>query len=179
MAAPIHPSLQVTLGIVAFVVWRMASRMRRMIGRQRLSRWRPKFSVVFCPLLVVLLLFVALARPQAALALLAGCAVGIGLGLWGLRLTRFEATPQGLFYTPNRYLGLTLSLLLVARLGCRYLQLFGTDVGFASSPADLGRSPLTLLIFGMLAGYYSSYAAGLLRWQATAEVAAVPPATEA
>ena len=169
MAAPVHPSLTVTFGIAVFIIWRMASRMRRLIGRQRLSRWRPMFTVVFFPLLVVLLSFVALARPAAALALFAGCGIGVGLGVWGLRLTRFEATPQGLFYTPNRYLGLSLSLLLVARLGWRYLQLFGTDIGFGSSPADFGRSPLTLLIFGMLAGYYSSYAAGLLRWKGRAE----------
>ena len=178
MAAPVHPSLPVIFGMAAFIAWRMASRMRRMIGRQQLSRWRPMFTVVFFPVLVALLSFVALARPEAALALFAGCAIGVGFGVWGLRLTRFEVTPQGLFYTPNRYLGLSLSLLLIARLGGRYLQLSGTDLPFAGSPAEFGRSPLTLLIFGMLAGYYTRYAAGLLRWKAGAEMAA-PPAGEA
>jgi hypothetical protein len=176
MAAPVHPSLPVLFGMAAFIAWRMAARMRRMIGRQRLSRWRPTFTVVFFPILVALLSLVALVRAQAALALFAGCAVGVGLGVWGLRLTRFEATPQGLFYTPNRYLGVSLSLLLIARLGWRYLQLLGTDMASASSPVALGQSPLTLLIFGMLAGYYTSYAAGLLRWKARAQGSAAPTA---
>jgi len=30
------------------------------------------------------------------------------------------------------------------------------------------RSPLTLAIFGLLAGYYKAYAIGLLRWRARA-----------
>jgi hypothetical protein len=30
---------------------------------------------------------------------------------------------------------------------------------------DFTRSPLTLLIFGVLAGYYMTYAVGLLRWR--------------
>lgn len=41
------------------------------------------------------------------------------LGVYGLRLTRFERTPTGLFYTPNAHLGIALSLLLVLRLGYR------------------------------------------------------------
>ncbi len=39
---------------------------------------------------------------------------------------------------------------------------------------QLGNSPLTLAIFGTLAGYYVTYAIGLLRWRA--RVALQPPA---
>jgi hypothetical protein len=174
MTAPFHPSLPVTFGIAALVVWRIASRVRRMVGRQHLSRVRPWLAATVFPLLALMLLLVALPRPQAAIALVAGCGVGIALGRWGLRLTRFEATPIGLFYTPNAYLGVALSVLLIARLGWRYLQVFGGDVPFASTPADYGRSPLTLLIFGMLAGYYATYAVGLLRWKAQVQADATP-----
>lgn len=169
MAAPLHPSLGITVGLVAFIAWRLASRMRRIMGRQRLSRWRPWFSVVFFPLLALLLLLASLVRPEAALALAGGCGIGVALAFWSLRLTRFEATAQGLFYTPNSYLGIALSILLIARLGWRYLQVFGAEAPFAASPDTWGRSPLTLLIFGMLAGYYATYAAGLLRWKRQAE----------
>jgi hypothetical protein len=177
MPAPIQPSLALTLGIVAFIAWRMASRVRRVIGRQRLSKARPWFTVVLFPLLVLLLLFVALVHPASVLALLGGCGIGVGLGLWGLRLTRFETTPEGLFYTPNPYLGIALSVLLIARLGWRYLQLFGAGVPSAVAPAEYGRSPLTLLIFGMLAGYYVTYAAGLLRWRSRSEAGSASVAT--
>jgi hypothetical protein len=165
MAAPLHPSLAITLGIGVFVVWRMASRLRRLVGRQRLKTVRPWFSVVVFPLLAAMLFLVALARPTAIMGLLAGGAAGVVLGLGGLRLTRFEATPAGHFYTPNPYLGVALSVLLIARIAWRYARLYGGDVPVDASPADFGRSPLTLLLFGMLAGYYTTYSAGLLRWK--------------
>ena len=176
MAAPLHPSLAITLGIGAFIVWRMASRVRRMIGRQRLSSRRPWITVVLFPLLAVVLALVALAHPTALLGLAAGCATGVGLGIVGLRLTRFEATPAGWFYTPNPYLGVALSVLLIARIGWRYAQIasIGGPVDDGSA-GDLGRSPLTLLLFGMLAGYYTAYAAGLLRWRHRSDPAAPAP----
>ena len=164
MAAPLHPSLAVTLGIGAFILWRISARVRRMIGRQRLSGVRPYISVVLFPLLVLVLLVVALGSPTALLGLLAGCAAGVGLGVVGLKLTRFEATPAGHFYTPNPYLGVALSVLLIARLAWRYAQLYGAGLADDGS-MHLARSPLTLLIFGLLAGYYTTYSAGLLRWK--------------
>ncbi|WP_236478719.1 hypothetical protein, partial [Escherichia coli] len=39
-------------------------------------------------------------------ALLAGAGGGIGYAVWGLKLTRFEETPQGYFFTPPARLGL-------------------------------------------------------------------------
>jgi hypothetical protein len=42
------------------------------------------------------------------------------------------------------------------------------------SNPDFARSPLTLLVFGMLAAYYTTYAAGVLRWRHS--LAAADPA---
>ena len=170
MAEPLHPSFAITLGIGALILWRISARVRRMIGRQRLSRVRPYLSVVLFPVLVLVLCLVAFENPTALLGLLAGCAVGVGLGVFGLRLTRFEATPAGHFYTPNPYLGVALSVLLIARLGWRYAQLYGAGLADDGS-MHLARSPLTLLIFGLLAGYYTTYSAGLLRWKHRGEPA--------
>ncbi len=166
MSIAANPSLAATLGIAAFVAWRMVSRVRRMIGRQRLSSVRPWLSAVLFPLLAVLLFFTVVGSPWAMTALLGGCGLGVALGFYGLRLTRFEATADGLFYTPNPYLGVALSLLLIVRLAWRFLQLHAIGTPIGVPPLDFGRSPLTLSIFGMLAGYYASYAAGLLRWKA-------------
>jgi hypothetical protein len=169
MPAPMQPPQALMIGVGAFVAWRMLWRVRRMIGRQRLSSVRPWLSAVLFPLLVLLLLPLAVVRPLATIGLLAGCGVGLGLALYGLRLTRFETTPQGLFYTPNAYLGAALFVLLVARLGWRYAQPYATSAPAAgASPADFARSPLSLLVFGMLAGYYATYSIGLLRWKARA-----------
>lgn len=162
-----HPStLLIPAGIAALVGWRLYARFRRMVGRQRLSRVRPWLTVCLFPLLVVVLLLGSIAQPVAAVALLAGLAAGAALGVYGLRLTQFERTPIGLFYTPNAHLGIALSLLLVLRLGYRGATLyFAAGTADPATMATLG-SPLTLLIFGTLAGYYVTYAAGLLRWQA-------------
>ena len=173
MPTSIDTHLLVIAAVVALVAWRLYSRIRRMIGRQRLSRVRPWFTVVAFPLLLVLLLATAGAmHPMAGVALLAGVALGTGLGVFGLRLTRFEATPAGLFYTPNAHLGIALSLLFILRLGYRIGLPLVTGRLPDPQSAQLGSSPLTLAIFGMLAGYYVSYAIGLLRWRA--RVSALP-----
>jgi hypothetical protein len=158
------------LVLVALVAWRLYSRMRRMVGRQRLSPLRPWLTVALFPLLAALVLFGTLAAPGAnplvAAGLCGGVVAGIALGLYGTRLTRFEATPAGLFYTPNAHLGIALSLLLVARLGYRFLMPYLSGQPVDMRQMQLHSSPLTLAIFGMLAGYYVTYAIGLLRWRA-------------
>lgn len=163
-----HPSASVTLGIVALLAWRVCSRVRRMVGRQTLSRVRPWVTVTLFPLLIAMVLLGALVHPVNAAALLAGVCAGVALGVYGLKLTKFETTPQGLSYTPSAHLGIALSLLLAARIGYRLVQFY-----FAADAIDMGdgshmefvRSPMTLIIFGTLAGYYVSYAVGLIRWR--------------
>jgi hypothetical protein len=161
-----HPAtLLLPAGIAVLVGWRLYSRVKRMVGRQRFSKVRSWLSVCLFPLLVALLLLSSLAHPAAALALAAGVVVGAALGLYGLRLTKFEQTPLGMFYTPNAHLGIALSLLLIARIGYRAAQLYLTAGAAQEASTAFVRSPLTLLIFGTLAGYYVAYAVGLLRWR--------------
>ena len=163
---PIATSTTVLLIAVPLIVWRMASRIRRMIGRQQSKVWRHWAAAIFFPLLIVLLTLSALMVPWGLTAIGAGVAVGIALALWGLRLTKFEKTEQGYFYTPNAHIGIALSLLLVARLGYRMFQLM--TIAGADSPASMqefSRSPMTLMIIGMLAGYYAAYAIGIIQWR--------------
>jgi hypothetical protein len=162
------PTLQhalLTIALIALIAWRMKSRMRRIIGRQRLSRVRPWVTVVIFPLVIAMLSYAALQQQHLGIYLAAGIVVGIGLGVLGLRLTRFEVTPQGLFYTPSAHLGVALSALLVARIAYRFAVggLAGPGAGSAAPPGA-GLTPLTLLLIGTLAGYYTSYAIGLIRW---------------
>ena len=165
-----HPTtLLLPAGIAALVAWRLYSRVRRMVGRQRLSPVRPWVTACLFPVLIALLLVASLGHPEATAALVAGCAIGVGLALYGLRLTKFEATPNGLFYTPNAHLGIALSALFIVRIGYRAVALFmlggATGASFAEPQTAFVRSPLTLLIFGTLAGYYVAYAIGLIRWK--------------
>ncbi len=151
--------------VVALVTWRLHSRLRRMIGRQRLSAVRPWLTIVLFPLILALVLAGSLLHPMTAAAVAGGAVAGIALGLLGTRLTKFEATPAGLFYTPNAHLGIALSLLLVLRVGYRFVMLQLNGGQFDPQSMQLGASPLTLAIFGTLAGYYVTYAIGLLRWR--------------
>jgi hypothetical protein len=172
MAAVPHPSFLVSIGVGALILWRMYFRIRRMIGRQRLSNIRPWVTVIVFPMLLGLLLLGSLAHPINALALLAGVGCGTVLGVYGLRLTKFEQTEQGLFYTARTHLGVALSLLFLGRLAYRLIQIYVlTEHATAAGPNDFTRSPLTLVIFGTLAGYYVTYAIGLLRWRRAARVA--------
>lgn len=166
---PSAQHLLVTLAIVALIAWRMHSRIRRAIGRQRLSRVRPWVTVVLFPVVIAMLAFASLRSPQPLWIYLAcGAAAGIGLGVLGLRLTRFEVTPAGRFYTPSAHLGVALSLLLVCRIAWRFASggFPGAAAAASSGPPAGSLTPLTLLLVGMLAGYYTSYAVGLLRWSA-------------
>jgi hypothetical protein len=165
------------VALVPLVIWRMYSRIRRMIGRQRSRLWRHWTAAIVFPLVILLLGMVAALHPVSLATLAAGVAVGAGLAIWGLRLTRFEATPEGFFYTPSAHIGIALSLLLVARILYRLVEIYGFAAsGTAGAPPDFARSPLTLLIVGTLAAYYAAYAIGILRWRRSLrnEAAAAP-----
>jgi hypothetical protein len=177
---PSPPSVVVSLGIAAFVAWRLYSRFRRSVGRQKLSSARPWITVTLFPALIALLLLRSIAHPGSTLAIVAGSVLGAILGIYGLRLTKFEQTGSGWFYTPNLHLGIALSLLLLGRIAYRVVQVYLSTLPAAATPMDFVQSPLTLLIFGTLAGYYVTYAVGLLRWRlrvtaGTADAELQPP----
>ncbi len=157
------PQTVVVIAVIPLVAWRMYSRVRRLVGRQRSRAGRHWTAVVLFPLLLVMLGLTTAAHEAALAALAGGVAVGGALGIAGLRLTRFERTPEGWFYTPNAHIGIALSVLLVARIAWRVVEV--QLHGAAPGGAQFASSPLTLAVFGMLAGYYTLYAAGLLRWR--------------
>ena len=159
-----HPSLLVSILLGAFILWRFYSRIRRMVVRQKLSKVRPWITACAFPILLILFAAFSIPRVLDLAALVGGAAVGIGLGLYGTRLTKFESTPEGLYYTPSAHLGIALSALLIARVGYRYFQM--SSDSWPPQPAVGPGNPgswITLLIFGMMAGYYVTYAIGLIR----------------
>lgn len=163
----------VVIALVPLIAWRLYARVRRLVGRQRSRAWRHWVAVLAFPLLAAMLALGAAPRADAAPALgalAAGLAVGIALGVWGLRLTRFERTEQGWFYTPSAHIGIALSALLVGRIGWRIAEL--QMHGAAPDAGHFAANPLTFAVFGTVAGYYASYSAGLLRWRARAAKAA-------
>ena len=159
------PSTVTLLVLLPLLAWRVFARFRRMVGRQRLSKVRPWVTLAIFPVLILLLTLAAHSHPERLWWLGAGLSLGALLGAFGLRQTQFEVTPQGLFYTPNVHLGIALSLLFVARIAYRLFEVYALESTVPRGMDDFARSPLTLAVFGLLAGYYIAYAAGLVRWR--------------
>jgi hypothetical protein len=165
---------------VPLVAWRVYSRIKRNIGRQALSRWRPWFTMTLFPVLIVLISLGAMSQPMRMLAMAAGIVAGAVLGIFGTKHTKFENTPQGIFYTPNAHIGIALSVIFLGRVAYRMFQLYSIDPNAQPNPADFASSPLTLSIFGLLAGYYVTYAIGLIRYKKSVEPGEEPsPSTGA
>lgn len=163
MPAP-GPSALGLLVLLPLVAWRLYARFKRLVGRQRLSRVRPWITLTLFPVLILALAYGARTHAEALAWLAAALGAGALLARYGLAKTSFEATAAGLFYTPNAHLGIALSLLFTARVVYRLVELalHGPAPGHTG---EFVRSPLTLAVFGLLAGYYVGYAVGLVRWR--------------
>jgi hypothetical protein len=144
------------------VLWRLYSRIRRLTTRQRSRTWRHRTTLVFFPLLIALMVFVSLGSPVALAALAAGIALGVPVGMLALKKTTFERTGDEFWFTPHALIGFGVAMLFIGRMAFRAWE-FYLQGSFVQH--DFVRSPLTLLIFGILSGYYMTYAAGLLRWR--------------
>lgn len=147
--------------LAALMVWR---RVRRQFGRQPVRRGAMIARVVILVAVAGLASLAGLHDPRLLGGLAGGLSGGVALGLAGLRLTRFERGPDGRdLYLPNPWIGATVTAVLVGRLAWRFLVLM-PHAGAVPAPAtpQLGNSPLTLLVVGLMIGYYVSYYAGLL-----------------
>ena len=103
--------------------------------------------------------------PRALAYTLAGLAGGFALGLLGLVLTRWEISPRGVHYTPNRALILMITLLVTARLFYglwrgwhNWRAAVGGDSWLAQSGAEG-----SLAAGAVVLGYYVIYWAGVRR----------------
>jgi len=151
----------VPLAVGAVVAWRIVGRMRRNIGRQPLQPKRMVTRIVIYAVVTLLLAAFSVLHPRLLIGLGGGLALGVPLALVGLRLTKFEATAEGRFYTPNPYIGSALTILLAVRLVYRLIVL-STISQNPTQPPPVMQSSLTLGVFGLLAGYYVAYYIGVL-----------------
>jgi hypothetical protein len=154
------------------LAWRIYSRLKTQMARQRSVLTRHYSGLlVFVAMVLVPLSEVLPARPLSLAALAGGALVGIALGNWGLRRTRFEQTDEGYFFTPHARLGIAVAMVLVARVLYIGIDIYldqGTNV---PAPRFTG-SPLSMLCVGLTAAYFGTYSAGLLRWRRQLEKAA-------
>jgi hypothetical protein len=145
-----------------FIAWRVYSRVRRNIGRQRLQPTRLKVSVGIFSVVTLLFAVAGLTHPLVLAALAGGLAVSVPVAHYGLKLTKFEDTPEGKFYTPNTALGVGISMLFLGRIVYRvFMATNQADLSVPASPAMM-QSPLTFFLFGLSAGYFIAYQSGVL-----------------
>jgi len=157
------------LAAIALLPLSIIQRYRVGTSRQRARGWLIWLNLF--GLSVSTLLFVIGAAitniwvPRALAYTLAGLAGGFALGLLGLALTRWEISPRGVHYTPNRALILMITLLVTARLFYglwrgwhNWRAAVGGDSWLAQSGAEG-----SLAAGAVVLGYYVIYWAGVRR----------------
>lgn len=104
--------------------------------------------------------------PRAFTCSCFGFIAGLLLGMLGLALTRWEQMPRALYYTPNRWLVLLLTLAVALRLLYslwRIWYAWGTSGPDASWLGSAG-IPGSMAIGAAVLGYYVIYFTGV-RWR--------------
>jgi hypothetical protein len=159
----------IVLALVALVPISLVQRYRMGTSRQRARGWLATINVAGIMLSAILFLasaaFTSLWIPHAFTYSAAGLATGCVLGIAGLLLTRWEPSPGTLYYTPNRWLVLGITLVVTGRL------LYGFWRGWHSWRAGMedGSWIAAVGVAGSMAagavvlGYYLAYWIGVRR----------------
>jgi hypothetical protein len=153
-----------TVLIAALVLFIIYRRFRRSFGRQVLNRKRMIVRMTILSIVGVVLLPAALRSAEIAGSIAAGVVIGVLLGLWGARNTRFEWHEDKLHYVPHTYTGMVVSALFLGRLLYRLVLVsngalagFDASGGAPTSAGALYQNPFTLSVFFLLIGYYLYY----------------------
>jgi hypothetical protein len=158
----------VLLALGGVVLLSLALRYRAGTARREGRRWVASLNVWMTSLSAALFLsftlLVSFWIESASQFALIGMGVGAILGLLGLAMTRWETQPEGLFYTPSRWLALLVTLAIVARFV--YGWWHATHSG-SSAPSDqhwlmtASGTQLSLAVAAGLIGYYLVYSIGV------------------
>ena len=154
------------LFLVPLLVWRIYSRLKKLVARQKSQLWRHRLVAFGVPALIVFLATTTKFEILPLSSLGAGVLAGGWLGVLGIKLSRFEQVGKDYYFTQHRYLGLAITMLFIARLLYRGMEIYlNTRLDVPVPPPPFGQSPLTMAAYGMVTGYYTAYAWGRLRWR--------------
>jgi hypothetical protein len=154
-----------TLILVPLIGFALFRRHKGTFGKQRLAPRRMVVRMVLLSVVCTLLVTMSPPPPAGLIAAASGVVVGALLAAVGLRLTTFETTSDGKFYTPNGWIGLGVTALLLGRLAARLVTLperMAAVHDRASPIQAMQRTPLTLGLFFLLGAYYVSYYGSVL-----------------
>jgi hypothetical protein len=152
------------LVLTPFLVWRIYSRLRTAMARQRsiLSRHWTGLGVFAAMVLVPASELFGRLPMLGWLAL--GSAAGIAYGVWAFRHTRLEQTEEGYYFTPPARLGIVIAMLFTARILYIGFEMYANQGGTTPTPRFTD-SLLTMLAVGVTGGYFGTISAGLARWR--------------
>ena len=162
MATPILGTAAMVL-MFPYMVYRRA---KNNIGKQKLQPRRLKVRMGI--MLVLLALFggpsLLTLDPEAALALAAGIAAGVGLSRFNLAHTTFTVVGTDQYYVPNPWIGMSLTALLLTRMTYRMWQMWPMLSGAeGAAPPSFGTfAPLTLLMLATILSFNAAYMFGIL-----------------
>jgi hypothetical protein len=156
------------LALAGVVLLSLVLRYRAGTARRQARRWvaslnvgMTSFSAVFLLSFTLLLSFWG---GSAFLYALIGMGVGGILGLLGLALTRWESPPQGLFYTPSRWLAFLIIFAIGARLVYGWWHATHANSSGTANQHWLNTgsgTQFSLAVAGGLIGYYLVYSIGV------------------
>jgi hypothetical protein len=92
------------------------------------------------------------------------------LGLLGLKLTTWERAARALYYKPNRWLVLLITLAVAGRLVYGFWRIWHAWQTTGPDPSWLARAgiPGSMGVGALVLGYYFTYFAGV-RWRVRTE----------
>ncbi len=161
--------LFVILAAIALTPLSLIQRYRMGTARRRARGWVATINALGLALSTALFLagaaVTAIWVPNALVSAIAGLVGGCLLGLAGLALTRWEWLPGSLYYTPNRWLVLTITLVVTARLlfgFWRSWNAWRTTADYATWAAASGAAG-SLAAGAVVLGYYLTYWLGVRR----------------
>ena len=166
---PIAILLLLPLIIVIAMPFSLLQRYRMGTARRPARRWVASVNLVLMLFSVLIFVWAAALTnfwiPRAFVYALIGMGAGAVLGGMGVLLTRWEETPRGLYYTPNRWLILFLVLAITTRILYSFWRGWNAWAAGDRGTSWLAQSGAagSLAVGAMVLGYYLIYATGLWR----------------
>jgi hypothetical protein len=158
----------VLLALAGVVLLSLALRYRAGTARRQARRWVASLNVWATSLSAVFFLSFTLLLSfwvgSAFRFALIGMGCGGILGMLGLAMTRWESQPEGLFYTPSRWLVLIVTLAIAARFiygWWRATHSVSSTQGDQHWLMTASGTELSLTVAAGVIGYYLVYSIGV------------------
>ena len=154
---------------VALIPFSLLMRYRVGTARRPARGWIVTLNLVGLSLSSVLFLLTAALTtrwvPDAFRYALSGFGIGCVLGMLGLLLTRWETGSRALYYTPNRWLVLAVTLVVTARVGYGFWRTWHAWRAAYEHTALIAASGVagSMAAGAVVLGYYVTYWAGVRR----------------